>query len=1148
MNMEDFTKRIVDGAITIADKLSFPLHSIIKSATVNGDLKVPLPFKRRGDFFEMGQLTIGGGVGDKKKRRRERVLPLKALKRLANTDPITWAIRKARRDQISQTKWTIARDTDKLEQELDQWQSSIKSQLNPWELKGFEPYEPEHLDSKIKGEIQSQVKQIVRGSDDENTKKSKLRWLFENAIDKIRYEADQRAEKVIIFNNPCREFPSWNQFVPVVIDDILQFDAGIIVKNAAPKGNNPIAELYTRPGDEILLLRNDDGSVPEPPAVAYIWEFQGRKIADFHDNELMYIMANPQQDYYGMCVHGDSLIETENGKIKAWILVKEKMRVKVRTYNFETKKFEFRSIINWFSRRTKKPCLRIEYGRGGRGWSLRVTDEHPVLTKDGWKKAEDLTISDKIMVKTPTLSREQRQIILGSLLGDASMGPKRSRAKLFRNGNRGYSFPGFSVGHSWKQKDYFGWKVESLSNLVSNITADEQQSPNSNNVNMFHRMSTKKLPTLDSIFKMCYEDRGGGYFRKRITTRWLDKLGELGLAVWFMDDGSIGRNNGKITGACLCTDNFTDEECVVIRDWFRNKLEIDCNIYYSGYQPRIGFKIKETKKLLSLIHDYIEPVFEKKKGRGHGGGTKKWIGKAIKRKGKKEGIIPVAINAIYRENKIENVYDIEVEGNHNFVTGNAVIHNSPLEVVAYVITTTLYVDSYNIDFFKHSNVPPGVLDLGEGVGDETRKFFKNQWDLEVDRTGGLHRMMFMSGSKGVNYIPLRPYSSKDMQMLEYLKWSLAIKSACFQISPQDIGFTMDLHRTTAQVQYEITKDRGLQTLLKLIETHINEEIIKRDYGFTDVKFKYITDTPMDKEREAGMDQIDLQGGIISRNDRRKKIGERPIEGGDVILVDGPSGLVPIEMLDDIAEEMLIMGETGEGETEEQITGPEGAVGTPTGPRSAQSGRVRGSQPVKPVPHLAAPSHMNRMSSGNGRQYSKMPTLRMSGKPNNLTRALKTATDDLKKRGENIVFKIDTSDIDENIDTILRKQVGYTTRDINYGPPLLQNPVFMKPYKERYGPYKEMVVEAVKGDIMRQTGGNPMIMERAIEGALSGKKERMKAAIPTLLGLLLLTSGSAAASKSIRQLGGSVGQVGRGMIGSTFRRTKNMWRIPRIRGK
>jgi len=243
---------------------------------------------------------------------------------------------------------------------------------------------------------------------------------------------------------------------------------------------------------------------------------------------------------------------------------------------------------------------------------------------------------------------------------------------------------------------------------------------------------------------------------------------------------------------------------------------------------------------------------------------------------------------------------------------------SPLEVAAYVITASIYADEYNIDYFKNSNVPPGVFDLGKDVTEDQRQLFQQLWENEVRGRGGQHRMLFTSGSENPKFIPIRTQSNRDMQMMEYLKWTLAVKTACYGLSGQDIGFVVDYHRSTGQTQRDISQARGIRTILHLLEQYYNTEIVRKEFPFDDVRFKWADLDLTDEEKESNVDKGDMEHGALSINERRKKLGLKPVEGGDTYTISSMQ-VIPVTT--------LIPNEEGREDIEQQAAANE-AAGSP----------------------------------------------------------------------------------------------------------------------------------------------------------------------------------------------------------------------------
>ena len=115
-----------------------------------------------------------------------------------------------------------------------------------------------------------------------------------------------------------------------------------------------------------------------------------------------------------------------------------------------------------------------------------------------------------------SLSEVQRQIIVGSLLGDGAMRCKTNAL--------------LEINHSVHQQSYVDWKYRHLADLVRT----PPKARRSNGARIAYRFVTRSLPELTPFFRLFY-----GTGRKRIPEL---ELSELTLAVWFMDDGCRSRN------------------------------------------------------------------------------------------------------------------------------------------------------------------------------------------------------------------------------------------------------------------------------------------------------------------------------------------------------------------------------------------------------------------------------------------------------------------------------------------------------------------------------------------------------------------------------------------------------------------------------
>lgn len=171
------------------------------------------------------------------------------------------------------------------------------------------------------------------------------------------------------------------------------------------------------------------------------------------------------------------------------------------------------------------------------------------------------------------------QILLGTLLGDASIGKLIGKRKTYS----------IRWEHCLNQKQYAIWKAN---NSLNNYSIYERS-----------RMDTRTNKIYDSI--TCYSIKDNyEYYRdlfynnniKIINYKILSLLSPLAIAVWFMDDGNLyyNGNNCHLTLAVNC---FTEKEIKIIIQYFKNTWDIN-------------FKMNKSKSIrLTSVYETIK--FEK---------------------------------------------------------------------------------------------------------------------------------------------------------------------------------------------------------------------------------------------------------------------------------------------------------------------------------------------------------------------------------------------------------------------------------------------------------------------------------------------------------------------------------------------------------
>jgi len=188
-----------------------------------------------------------------------------------------------------------------------------------------------------------------------------------------------------------------------------------------------------------------------------------------------------------------------------------------------------------------------------------------------------------------SLKAVQRQIIVGSMLGDGYLYPTVSKKYAY-----------FRIAHGPKQKDYVWWKYNYFKDWVLSFPRyqlQNKQKPDLGGYYWFKTIVHKELLEYREIF---YKNR-----TKIIPNNIGDLLKtSLSLAVWYMDDGSINRS-----GINLNTQSFFYQENLLLQKTLRNNFQVDCNINKSGnigkgyilYIPK-----EQAKKFMFLVKKYVK--------------------------------------------------------------------------------------------------------------------------------------------------------------------------------------------------------------------------------------------------------------------------------------------------------------------------------------------------------------------------------------------------------------------------------------------------------------------------------------------------------------------------------------------------------------
>lgn len=188
--------------------------------------------------------------------------------------------------------------------------------------------------------------------------------------------------------------------------------------------------------------------------------------------------------------------------------------------------------------------------------------------------------------------------------------------------------------------------------------------------------------------------------------------------------------------------------------------------------------------------------------------------------------------------------------------------------------------------------PDGVLDLGENAKQEQIEYFRSMWQSEVAGRGAL---AIIGGTKGADFKPFRA-GNREMQFIEWQNYLL--KKACMVagVSPQDIGFAVDINRSEGEVQQDISESKGLRPFMATVQDYLTSQIVW-DASFggpkNNLAFRFLRLNIQESVDKANMNKVAL-ANIPWKTQKEARIDEgrqplgTPLE--DHVLANTPLGI------------------------------------------------------------------------------------------------------------------------------------------------------------------------------------------------------------------------------------------------------------------
>lgn len=241
---------------------------------------------------------------------------------------------------------------------------------------------------------------------------------------------------------------------------------------------------------------------------------------------------------------------------------------------------------------------------------------------------------------------------------------------------------------------------------------------------------------------------------------------------------------------------------------------------------------------------------------------------------------------------------------------------SPIEGVLGVVANVLNADNYNGAYFEEGAFPPMIVHLKGSMGKRELESLRTYLYNELE--GKYYRPAILSGEGEMGVHDLKGITQRDMQFMDYMQFMATLLAAAYGLSKQDIGLTDDLNRATSEVQKDLSQAKGYGSILHLLEEVFNQEIVWKDFGFTDLQFKWVATDTTDPEVASRIYKTYADSGLMTINEMRKKIGETPYgKWADIPMVLTSEGYKPIIADEDEEKKDTEPGKIGDPKDEEK---------------------------------------------------------------------------------------------------------------------------------------------------------------------------------------------------------------------------------------
>ncbi len=220
-----------------------------------------------------------------------------------------------------------------------------------------------------------------------------------------------------------------------------------------------------------------------------------------------------------------------------------------------------------------------------------------------------------------------------------------------------------------------------------------------------------------------------------------------------------------------------------------------------------------------------------------------------------------------------------------------------IEAIVNEVITMLRSSEHAMLALDADEIPPGILVL-TGIAGKAAESAKA--DLQRMR-GKDHKIRVITNAdpqaNGAKWVELRR-SQKDVDFVNVVKEVRRTIWRVFGVMPVEMGATEDVPRSVGQVQLDVSASHLIGPMLEHIENKVNARILPLVAGTPErakmVRFRFDREAKLTPSEEQDRSQAIgalVDRGVLTRNEARRRMGEQPVLGGDVVTLTTGQGVL-----------------------------------------------------------------------------------------------------------------------------------------------------------------------------------------------------------------------------------------------------------------